>query len=559
MKSTKPNGLAVLFALFGSGVASAGGLFLPGAGVVSTTRAGAAVASADDAEAIAINPAGIAKTTGTKITLGIVAIDYLMSFARAGNYDPITEEATSYAGTPFPKVTNDPKPPLGIGAYQPVPMIGIVSDLNGAVPHLHLGFGIYAPNAYPFRNMNNVNGKPYYTQTANSYDFPVFGAAPPPSRYDIIEEEAAIILPSLDVAYSITPDFDVGIRGSFGIATLKSTVNVWGTPGNYEEWNKKDGIFTLDAKDTFVKTGGLGASYRLGKNIELGANYTLPINIHAKGHAYSVNGPAATLAGAPVIVVPPPDSAARCEAGGVVGDLKGCVDVELPMTAQIGGRWKFLDAAGKQKGDIELDLDWERWGDTCDYTKDPTCQNASDFHVNIDGQATTAAMPDNGITLKPSLVQHGLQDTYAVRIGGSYNFDAGANTIVARGGIGYDTAAARPGWERADLDGAARTMISAGGSYKLQKWSFDAGFGVILEGTRTSNRNCDPTGATGSIGCSGNGDAPADGYGQGAPTRQGPDPINPIIDAGVQSEKPVNQGTFTSHYIMFMVGASTWF
>src|SRR5450432_4852297 len=143
----KAKGLAYLF-LFGSGAASAGGLFLPGSGVVSTTRAGAAVASADDAEAIAANPAGIAKTTGTKITLGIAAIDYLMSFQRAGNYDPIKEEATSYAGTPYPKVTNDPSPPLGIGAFQPVPMIGIVSDLNGRIPHLHVGFGIYAPAAY---------------------------------------------------------------------------------------------------------------------------------------------------------------------------------------------------------------------------------------------------------------------------------------------------------------------------------------------------------------------------------------------------------------------------
>ena len=554
----KAKGLAYLF-LLGSGAASAGGLFLPGAGVVSTTRAGAAVASADDAEAIAVNPAGIAKTTGTKITIGIAAIDYLMSFQRAGNYDPIKEEATSYAGTPYPKVTNEPSPPLGLGSFQPVPVIGIVSDLNGAVKHLHLGFGIYAPNAYPFRNMNNVNGKPYYTTTSTGFDFPVFGAPPPPTRYDIVEEEAAIILPSIDVAYSITPDLDVGIRGSFGIASLKSTVTVWGMPGNYEEWNKADGLFTLDAKDNFVKTGGLGASYRIGPNIELGANYTLPIFIHAKGHAYSTNGPDATLAGAPIIVIPPPDSSARCEGGGAQGNLKGCVDVELPMTAQIGGRWKFLDKAGKPRGDIELDLDWEHWGASCDYTKDPTCLNPSDFHVNVDGEVTTAQMPDNGITLKPSLVQHGLKDTYAVRVGGSYNFDAGANTIVARGGIGYDTAAARTGWERADLDGAARTMISAGGSYKLQKWSIDAGFGLILEGTRTQNRNCDPTGVAGSIGCSGNGDAPADGYGQGAQTRQGPDPINPIINADVQSEKPVNQGTFTSHYIMIMVGASTWF
>ncbi|HEY6036025.1 MAG TPA: hypothetical protein VIV58_17235, partial [Kofleriaceae bacterium] len=156
-------------------MASAGGLFLPGAGVISTSRAGAAVASADDAEAIALNPAGIAKTTGTKITIGIAAIDYLMSFQRSGTYDPIKEEATSYAGTPYPKMTNDAKPPLGIGAFQPVPVIGVVSDLNNKIPHLHAGFGIYAPNAYPFRNMNNVNGKPYFVKSGNGYDFPVPG------------------------------------------------------------------------------------------------------------------------------------------------------------------------------------------------------------------------------------------------------------------------------------------------------------------------------------------------------------------------------------------------
>jgi long-subunit fatty acid transport protein len=556
----KAKGLAYLFVVCGGGVASAGGLFLPGAGVVSTTRAGAAVASADDAEAIAVNPAGIAKTSGTKITLGIVAIEYLMSFQRAGTYDPIKEEATSYAGMPFPKVTNDPSPPLGLGAFQPVPVIGVVSDLGGRIPHLHAGFGIYAPNAYPFRNMNNVNGKPYYVKTANSFDFPTFGDPPPPTRYDIVEEEAAIILPSLAVAYSITPDLDVGVRGSLGIASLKSTVSVWGL-ANYEEWNKQDGLFTLDAKDNFVKTAGAGANYRIGPNIELGANYTLPLEIHAKGDAYSTNGPAVSLSGAPVVVLPPPDSAARCAGGGKQGDLKGCVDVELPMTAQIGGRYKFLDKAGKQRGDIEINLDWEHWGATCDYTKDKTCLNPSDFHVNIDGEVTTAAMPENGITLKESLVQHGLQDTYAVRVGGSYTFDAGANTIVARGGIGYDTAAARTGWERADLDGAARTMISAGASYKLPKWSFDAGFGVILEGSRSSNRNCNPTGqgSPPDIGCSGSADAPADGYNQGAPSRQGPDPINPILEANVQSENPVNQGTFTSHYLMIMLGASTWF
>jgi long-subunit fatty acid transport protein len=551
----KAKGLAYLFVVCSGGVASAGGLFLPGAGVISTSRAGAAVASADDAEAIALNPAGIAKTTGTKVTIGIAAIDYLMSFQRAGTYDPIKEEATSYAGTPYPKMTNDPKPPLGLGAFQPVPVIGVVSDLNNAIPHLHAGFGIYAPNAYPFRNMNNVNGKPYFTKTDLGYDFPVPGGPPPPTRYDIIEQEAAIILPSLDVAYSITPDFDIGVRGSVGVAQLKSTVGVMGLL-NEEEYINQDGVFSVDAS-AVVETGGLGLAYRLGPNIELGANYTLPIMINAKGDAHAVNAPGVTLAGAPISVVPADADKVRCQAGGTNDKLKACADIELPMTAQIGGRWKFLDSKGKQKGDLELDLDWEHWGATCDYTKDITCQNPSDYKVTVDAQITTPAST-NSVLLQQTLIQHGLQDTYGVRLGGSWSWEQGAdNSLVVRGGISHDTRAAKPGWERVDLDGAARTMISAGGSYKLPRWSFDAGFGVILEGTRTNNRNCNPAG---SEGCGPSGQQPQDGFQQnGQPSREGPDPTVPIIPAGSQIEQPTNQGTYSSYYLLIMLGASTWF
>src|SRR5262249_19280025 len=160
-----------------------------------------------------------------------------------------------------------------------------------------------------------------------------------------------------------------------------------------------------------------------------------------------------------------------------------------------------------------------------------------------------------GISLKDNFVSHGLQDTYGVRLGGSYIVPMDANALVVRGGVGYDTAAAKTGWERADIDGAARTTIAAGASYKLPKWSFDAGFGFILEGSRTNNRNCNPTAAM--PGCSGTGDAPVEGWSSTGPFRQGPDPINPILTPAVQAESPVNQGTYTSHYVMFMVGAST--
>jgi hypothetical protein len=176
--------------------------------------------------------------------------------------------------------------------------------------------------------------------------------------------------------------------------------------------------------------------------------------------------------------------------------------------------------------------------------------------ITIDGIVTTQSMPDNGIDLKKVLVKHGFQDTFAARLGGSWNFPVGKNALIVRGGVGYDTAAAKQGWERVDMDGAARTMIAGGASYKLDKLRFDAGIAVVLEGTRTDPRTCNPTATM--PGCAG-----TPGYSGGTPgtdnppgKRQGPDPINPIVIDSVQSESPVNAGTYKSHYMMFMVGGA---
>jgi long-subunit fatty acid transport protein len=536
------------------GVANAGGLLLPGAGAVSSSRAGASTVAADDGEAISLNPAGIAKAKGTTITFGIAAIDYFLQFQRAGNYPNIAEESTTYANTPYPVMTNDAKPPLGFGSFQPVPLIAIVSDLGGVVPNLHVGFGLYAPNAYPFRDFQSVNGKPWvFNSTIEN--------PPPPTRYDILHEEAALILPSLAASYRITPDLDVGVRFSAGIATVKSTVAVWGQPGNNEEWQQQDGVFTLDASG-FVHTEAIGANYRPTPELEVGARYTTPIAVHAQGNATTELGPAVNIAGAQVYTTPVSDANARCAKGGTATKLKGCVDFELPMTATVGARYKFLDEQGQEKGDVELDVGWENWGAGCDYTKDPTCNNPSNFHVVVDAQAGTSPTPNGGeIALKDNYVMHGLQDVYNVRLGGSWGFPIGdGSKVVARGGVSYDTAAAKPGWERIDLDGAARTMIAAGGSYKTKRLSIDAGFGFIYEGSRDQNRNCIVTGLGGSQGCGPGGtQQPVEGFTPTGPFRQGPDPINPLVVPAQQFEHPVNEGKFDSHYILLMLGMSTWF
>src|SRR4051812_13033382 len=87
-------------------LASAGGLLVPGAGAASTSRAGAAVASADDGEALILNPAGLAKSTGTTITLSAALIDYAMQFQRRGTYDAVANQELAYAGQPFANSRN---------------------------------------------------------------------------------------------------------------------------------------------------------------------------------------------------------------------------------------------------------------------------------------------------------------------------------------------------------------------------------------------------------------------------------------------------------------------
>ena len=544
-------------------VAAAGGLFLPGAGAVSTSRAGAAVASADDGEAISLNPAGLAKSTGTTITISAAMVQYAMEFQRRGTYDAVAMENYAYAGQPFALVKNDASPPLGIGSVQPIPVIAITTDVGRFVPALHgffIGLGLYAPNAYPFRDL--------CTQQAAGCQKYVFNddAKIPPSgaRYDIVKQEAAFILPSLALAYRIESiHLDVGLRLSAGQATLKSTTGLWGTlNANDEEDIKKDGQFTVDAKDSFVPAFGLGVAYQPTPTLEFAANYSSKLSVHARGTATSVLGPSAGIPGTAVTIGPINDADARCAPGGTATALKACVDLALPMTAQLAGRYKFLDARGQVKGDVELDLDWEHWGESCadESFADGSCASPSDYRVIVDA-SIYVPKPGGGVTpaldLKDSTVAHGLQDTYGVRVGGSYHFAVGApradhtaNEVIVRGGLGYDTAAARTGWLRADLDGAARTTVSVGAAYRAKHYEINAGGGVILEGSPTNPnigggaQPCNPTEAA--PGC-------------GVDARQGPDPINPVLKADGQAESPVAQGDYKSHYTLFMLGVTTWF
>lgn len=529
-----PAKLGLVIALgFIGGDAFAGGLIIPGAGPIAEQRAGAAAAKADDPTALAVNPAGLAKLDGMTLFVGANFVDYSLSFQRRGTYDVDGFEGQAYA-----EATDVSKPAIGFGGFQAVPMISFAMDLSKQVKGLHVAAGLIAPTAYPTRDINS------------GYAFDENGAAnqalPSPTRYDTVTQEAAIVLPSLGVAYHINDMFDVGARLSWGVSNIKGRTFVWGET-NYDESPEGDAMFDVEAKDLFVPAFGLGVLARPIAKLEVGLNWESAIHAHNKGTGNPIASDGLAIGGEPVVITPPDDSRANCAPGGVEGALKACVDINLPMVTTLGVRYVLLEdaATGAERADVEADVSWERWGaDTDNCTPNGEyCEPASDHHIVIDGEALGA------LPLNETFIRHGFKDTISLRLGGGYAIPVGANLIQLRGGFAWDSAAAKHGWERVDMDGAARHTITLGGSFVMNKLAIHLGGGFVHEGTREVGGLCNPT--TGDPGCLADGE-------QSQVDRDGPDPAQPL-NGGTPFESPFNAGTYSSHYVLLNLGVTAKF
>jgi long-chain fatty acid transport protein len=496
--------------------ARAGGLFVPGYGSQAQPRAGAFVAKADDPSALYYNPAGLAGQKGTSAHLGVNFIAFNQSFQRAGVYEvPDEGPPPPWTGDPYPEVENEARPAIGVGRFQGIPLIGLATDLGGITP-LVFGFGIIADHGYPERKISD------------SYQFEDPGAPPPPQRYDIIEQDVAAAFPSLAVAYRIAPRVDIGVRVSWGFAGSKGRQHVWGIR-NYTEDVHRDGLVELDVSDNFIPAAGVGLLYRPLDSVELGASYQTPKTLNMKGEGQAVLGTGLGLGGVQEIVAPENDTP-LCEGGGTAAALKSCLNLKLPQTASLGGRYVFRDRSGKERGDIELDVQWEDWS------------SASDIEVIVDGKGGLS-----GFRLQPSLVRHGFRDTVSFRLGGAYGFDLGRSRLEARAGAAHDTAAAPLSWTRMDIDGMARTTLGAGLALELARLRFELGGGVVLEKDRSvpeCNTSLDQ------LGC----ESPDVETPQAS--RDAPDPVQPLAGPNNQVESPFNAGTYSQGYVLLSLGVT---
>jgi long-subunit fatty acid transport protein len=506
--------------LFVPATSVAGGIYVPGVGPHAQARAGAFVARADDATALAHNPAGFARQHGTSLYLGANLVRFDQSYTRAGSYEPAPEEVLPYAGQPYPKVTDNGASNLGLGGFAPIPLLAFATDLGKPHSKFRFGGGVFAPHG------------------AGSHDFdehvelPDGTLAPAPQRYDVVRQSGLIAFPSVAAAYTVTSSLSVGARLSWGIASIETTRVGWAVR-NYDEYTEKDGVVEATASDPFIPSLGIGLIYQAYRWLELGAAYSSPSNIHAKGTQKTTLGSAVPSS---ISIVPVPDEFARCAAGGTPERLKSCADVTLPQTATIGARWIGRSRGGAEFADIELDVRWEDWSAGANAVSVTDAENA-------------------GVRLNEVVIRHGFRDTFSFRLGGSYTLPAAGQRLTMRAGAAYDTAAAPLSWTRLDMDGKSRVTLTTGVAYELGRFRVDVGGGVVLEGDRNVPNTCQPPdGPTvTSEGC--------DGTGEQTPVleRESPDPSSPLQGPLNQYQSPYNAGLYESGYYLLSLGLSTRF
>src|SRR5262249_52587501 len=135
-------------------------------------------------------------------------------------------------------------------------------------------------------------------------------------------------------------------------------------------------------------------------------------------------------------------------------------------------RYIFRDGRG-ERGDIELDGRFEEFN------------SDADVEIIVDGMDNTLLARQ----LNPVVIQHGFQNVWSGRLGGSYRLDIDARDFLTlRGGIAFDTAAAPAHWTRADIDTRPRQYLSLGVAFDMPGWRFDAGVSYVHEGSTTVTR-----------------------------------------------------------------------
>ncbi len=366
--------------------AHAAGLYLSQRGVRPLGRGGAFIAGADDPGAIAYNPAGLFDAGGQFLIDGSW-VHFSSDYTRQSLFrqtDPNTgeirkEDVQTYA------------PVSGSTPFLPIPTIAGTYRLN---PEWALGAGVWAPYAALTEYPDTVSGQPA------------------PQRYSLLSlEGSALALVGVGAAYAPNPNLRLGATLGILTGVFRSTVVFSGcVPERFfcaPEDPDYDVLAELNAGPIIAPTGQLGAIYKVHPKVTIGASFQLPIFVRS-GATIKTRLPAS-----------PVFETARQE--GEDADI----NFELPYSVQLGVEARPIDNLR-----VEFAGSFDGWGmhDT--------------IEVDPDGVAlkNIAAFPETYYIPKVALAR-GFQNSFSLRLGGEYGFNAAGKQMYARAGIHFDSSA----------------------------------------------------------------------------------------------------------------------
>jgi len=405
--------------------ARAAGLYFGDRGVRPLGRAGAFVAGADDAGAVAYNPAGLVDA-GTQLLFDASWVRFGNEYTRRAwveQRDPNTGEVLGGTTRTFPTV-------VGSSAVLPLPTLAGSYRLREG---LVVALAAYAPYAAIMSYPETLAGKPA------------------PQRYSLLTlEGSGLGVVGAYVGYRPHARVSVGagieaLVGRFAATTMFSAC----VPDRFlcapeqPEW---DTLTELSAGPIVAPTGIVGAKLRASSRVTIGASFHLPVFVRAPATIRTRLPSTVAFAGATQ-----------------VGDAAS-IAFDLPWTASLGVEWRPLDGLA-----VELAGSAQGWG----------MHDA--IRVNPEGVALggVVGFPDP-YRMPEQRLERGFENSYAVRLGGEYTRALGDVALSLRGGASFESSAVPPARITVLTVDGPKGTLALGASLGFGRWRFDAVYAHIF-------------------------------------------------------------------------------
>lgn len=225
--------------------AAAGGLTLPVQGVRSLERAGAFIAGADDADALWLDPGGLAHAVGQGHQLLLFDVAYV--------YQPVTYTAG---------------PGDAVGNQQPGSAAPQLAAAFGVSDRLVIGAGL----ATPYVGLGRYGDAARYATT------------------DLTG--TTFVRLALGAGYAVTPALRIGATLQDHVTYLQHKLVASACPGSMTCDRSYDMPLAIDETDYVSPSGSLGVQYDAAPAITLGALVQAPVRVSASGKLTATPPPA---------------------------------------------------------------------------------------------------------------------------------------------------------------------------------------------------------------------------------------------------------------------------